>query len=210
MNGFEFFDNIYYINLASRPDRDLATRFELERLGIKAQRIEGQTGENKYLAFNKSQFKALSEAQGDKVLILEDDILFRNVSAIRDSHLPEAIKELPEDWDMLFLGSNIIGNDQTDWATPNPYSPHLNKVVNSWATHAVAYSRKCIDFILDNFKHEEWPPIYDEFLRVSVLPVRKCFIINPMIADQRPGFSDIWQTPVEYGFFEQGNKRMAL
>lgn len=209
MNGFEFFDNIYYINLASRTDRDLATRYELMRLDIAAKRIEAETGEIKWMAFNESQFKALSQAEGERVLILEDDIVFRNVSSLTGSHLPEAIKELPEDWDMLFLGANTIGSDVLPFEVPAPYSKHLNRITNSWATHAVAYSRKCIDEILEIWKHDEYP-IYDEFLRVNILPVKKCFVLNPMIADQRDGFSDIWQTPVQNGFFNQGNERMAL
>lgn len=208
LNGFEFFENIYYINLASRPDRDLATRYELERLGIKATRVEAVSGENKFLAFNESQYKALFYSDGDPVLILEDDIRFR-ISAVTDCHLSAAVKELPADWDMLYLGANITGSDVTNWNKPEPYSPHLSRLTNAWTTHAVAYSRKCINDIIGTWDWRELP-IYDEWLRVNILPVKKCFVINPMIADQRPGYSDIWRGQVEYGFFEEGNKRMGV
>lgn len=210
MNGFEFFDSIYYINLAARTDRDVATRYELARLGIQAQRVDAEFEENRFLAFNKSQFKALSQSVGDRVLILEDDVIFRGMSAMKDSHFPQALKELPDDWDMLFLGANTIGSDVLPFRPPIPYSEHISQLQDVWTTHAVAYSRNCIDFILQNWKYDEWPPIYDEYLRTCVLPVKKCFVVNPMIADQRAGMSDIWQKQVEYGFFNPGNEKMKI
>jgi len=209
MNGFSFFDNVYYINLAARTDRNLQIRYELDRLEVKANRIDAITGENKHLAFNASQFKALSGAGGDSILILEDDCVFR--SGVSDCHdiITSATGELSEDWDILFLGANIMGSDVMKWEAPLNYSTHLKILVNCWTTHAVAYSRKCIDWIVKNWNFSEFP-IYDEWLRVNVLPYKKCFIVNPMVADQRPGFSDIWQTQVDYGFFKQGNERMAI
>ena len=200
MNGFDFFDNIYYINLASRPDRNDALLEQARQQDIHPIRLEATTPaelghDNNHLAFNTSQYKALCEVDGSKVLILEDDCVFGNTS-----FLGEALGQLPTDFDCIFLGANIHDNGC------ELYSENLVKYLSGWTTHAVGYSRKCIEFIIDNFKPDEFP-IYDEWLRVNVLTQGNSYCVCPMVAGQSPGFSDIWQEKVDYGFYNQwGNK----
>jgi GR25 family glycosyltransferase involved in LPS biosynthesis len=186
VNGFDFFDNVYYINLASRPDRNSALLAECFMQGFVPQRIEAETGENHHLAFNASQYKALSQAQGDKVLILEDDCVFRY-----NYHLDKAIAELPEDWHLLYLGANVHDNGAEQ------YGSHLLKLNSCWTSHAIGYSRKAIDFLLSNWDPTQFP-IFDQ--RLNEFPLKR-FLVAPMIADQAPGFSDIWQQETLYGFY---------
>jgi hypothetical protein len=115
------------------------------------------------------------------------------------------MRELPEDWDLLYLGGNIIGSDTTNWQMPTRYSSHLATLHNSWQTHAIVYSQKGAKYILDNFNPETFP-VLDEWIRVNMMPQGKVFLCTPMIAYQRPCYSDLWQVPADYtGAHKQGN-----
>jgi GR25 family glycosyltransferase involved in LPS biosynthesis len=202
----EFFDTIRYINLDRRQDRRLECESELLRVGIKAERFQAYEGNNKALGFNKSQWNVLNESKDAKsILILEDDIVFTNLD-----HLPEALEELPEDWDVLYLGANINGTKL------ERYSRHLFKIRNSYTTHAVAYSSKMAKWIVENFPfytddyEKEGLTIYDEWLRVNVQEQFKSFLIYPMVAEQRISFSDIWSCEANYtSCFKQGNELLS-
>lgn len=191
---WEFFDKVHLINLDKRRDRLNKVTEELRRVGLSFERFPACEGDNRHLAFNKSQHEVLKLA-GERTLVLEDDVLFKNID-----HLCSALGELPADWDVLYLGANVNGT------TLERHSEHLFKIKNSFTTHAVAYSKEMAEWIVENFNPDEFP-IYDEWLRQNVQERFKCFLIAPMIAWQRPDFSDIWQTQADYtSCFIQGNE----
>ena len=204
----KFFEIAKVINLSERTDRKQEYEREFARIGINAERFEAYTGDNRHLAFNKSQYYCLKECveKGyNKILILEDDVEFKNCD-----HLPQAFNELPEDWDILYLGANINGTHL------ERYSTHLFKLRNSFTTHAVAYSNKMAKWIIENFPfytdeyEKEGLIIYDEWLRVNVQEQFKCFLVFPMVAWQRRSFSDIWQNDADYTrCFDDGNKLLS-
>lgn len=142
---------------------------------------------------------------GEKSLTaFEDDVIFRPVD-----HLDKALSQLPEDWDILYLGANItsmvFGIDQFP---PVRYSDYLYRVRKAWTTHAVAYSRRIVDIIVRHYPVNEFH-MYDNWLNESILPNYKCFLINPMICWQRPGHSDLWGQETDYtGAFIYGDKIM--
>lgn len=206
MNPWNFFTTILFINLPSRGDRLLQVTQELTRVGINnAIRIPGLLLDDRIKGFNQSQRNALEACKGNS-LILEDDVAFRGYN-FNTNNLSAAFYELPYDWDLLYLGANIIGNDLCNWPTPLPYSQHLRRIQQAWTTHAIAYSEAGAKKILKDWDYKNGT-IYDDYLRQN-LEKLQAFIINPMIADQRAGFSDIWQTETNYGFFHAGNQRMA-
>lgn len=201
----QYFDHISCINLASRGDRWADTKQECLERGFMPERIEAITGDNNHLAFNQSQHNALKKASDyQSALILEDDCVFKNTE-----HLADAMNEMPEDWDFLSLGCNLIGSDTMNFKKPTRYSAHLFNLYDCWQSHSNAYSRKLILWILENFNPTEFP-IYDEWVRVNVLPNFKCFVIAPQITYQRPGFSNIWNNEGDYtSLFTEGNKLLV-
>jgi len=172
------FNNIYYLNLAKRKDRRIICEEYFKELGWEVERIEAYEGN-----FNKSHIEAIGKIKGNG-LILEDDIKFKNLDT-----LEQAIKELPEDWDLFYLGANIRAERL------KRYSTNLFHLENAWTTHAIAYSEKGAKWILENFHEDD--VIYDEFLRINQEKL-KCFIISPLIAFQRAGYSDIEKRYVNY------------
>ena len=176
------------MNLDKRTDRWDASVLEFNRVGVKVERFsavdEEETG-NRYLSYNHTYHRILSKATG-KTLVLEDDVIFKSMA-----HLESALIELPEDWDVLYLGANLNGTRQ------ERYSNNLFKIKNSLMTHAVAYSDKMRRHIVESFNPNEFP-VYDEWLRVNAQESFKCFVVAPMVAWQRPGYSDLWQTHANY------------
>lgn len=139
-----------------------------------------------YMGFNQSMKQAL---QGDgELLLLEDDCIFEgNVF-----DLIAARAELPDDWDMLYLGANIKSEQVR-------HSEHLYKCDDAWTTHAILYSVKGRKWCADNFPTGE-TTIYDEWINtVGKRNGLKRFVIKPFIAIQSDGYSDIWGAMVTYG-----------
>lgn len=207
----------YLINLASCPDRLAASTEELNKVGIPFERFEAfnrdQAGGNGPLAFNKSQYHCIKKAveEGhERFAIFEDDVAFtENAQEL----ISQAVQQLPEHFGVLHMGSNLVGMSTTEWEMPEKYSENLAILYNSWQTHAIIWSLPAAVFVLKNFPFytddyaKEGLTIFDEWLRTKVYPDFECFVMRPMVAYQRPDFSDLWQTEGNYVHsFELGNK----
>jgi len=119
------------------------------------------------------------------LLLLEEDCIFRDLS-----HLDLALTELPSQWDILYLGANLIcWNNGEPW--PERVSEHLFRVYAAWTTHCVAFNRKVVEWLLE---HQPGLNVqmFDQYLG-EVLPQLNAFVVAPMIAYQRPRVSSIWQ-----------------
>jgi len=122
------------------------------------------------------------------LLLLEEDCIFRDLS-----HLEQAISELPAEWDILYLGANLIcWNNGEQW--PERVSEHLFRVYAAWTTHCVAFNRKVVPYLL-----ERQPGLsermFDNWMS-DQLPQLNAYCIAPMVAYQRPRISSIWQKGV--------------
>lgn len=204
----------YLINLATRLDRlENATR-ELAGVGIDVERFEAHTGDNRPLAFNKSQYycikKAVQEGH-ERFAIFEDDVAF--VDGAKEK-IVAALKELPEHFGLLHLGCNIIGMSTTVWDMPERYDEHLAYLFNCWQSHAIVWSLHGAQLFLGNFPfytdeyEKEGLTIFDEWIRTHLYSNLDCFVMRPMVAYQRPDTSDIWggQHSDYTSCFHEGNK----
>ena len=148
--------------------------------------------------------KTFLSTGAETLLALEDDAVFRNLDV-----LPKAIAELPADWDILYLGANITG--MVFGIQENPpakHSQHLHRVRRAWTSHAIAYTRNAAERIVTVY-NPDICGMYDNFLSEYMLPKLNAFLVNPMVAWQRPGKSDLWGQQTDYtGAFEMGNKIM--
>lgn len=202
--NWQYFDSVKILNQASRPDRwDLAEQ-EFQRIGLSTyQKFLSVPADQPYKSFCISQWAMLNsflESEGGYLLTLEDDVIFKNID-----HLGEALMELPDNWDLLYLGANIRGQ------RPDRHSKHLGRIRIAYTTHAIAYSRKMVEYIVGNYNPYNYE-MYDSWLSDNVLGKFRCFIVNPMVAFQRPGIhSDLWGIVTDYtSCFEDGNKMMAM
>jgi GR25 family glycosyltransferase involved in LPS biosynthesis len=203
----------YLINLASRPDRLENATAELAKVGIVAERFEAITGNNRCLAFNKSQYNCLKRAIEDEqevFAIFEDDVAFTDGAM---ELIKKAMSELPEHFGILHLGCNIIGMSTTEWPMPEKFSDNLAQLFNCWQTHAIIWSAAAAKYVLANFPfhtdeyEREGLTIFDEWLRTNLYEDMECFVMRPMVAYQRPDRSDLWDCNSDYtGCFHQGNQ----
>lgn len=192
-----FFDRI--ICLSSDTHEYALASAEFTRVGITATRYPAVREIGPHQSFSHSERNILLDflySDDETLLHLEDDVAFRDLG-----HLPQAISELPADWDILYLGANVTDEQ------PERVSEHLCRIRSAWTTHAIAYNKKVIRFLLENqpgFSQN----MYDNFLG-SVLPHLNAFVVTPMVAYQRPRVSSIWGRYDDYTpLFEDCDKRL--
>lgn len=180
----------FYLNYASQMSR-IAYR---ERDGRKAIGSRGAWG---YL---KSYEKILEQALSDgteSLLVFDDDVQFhKNTRTL----FAQAMKELPEDWLILQLGTL-----QYNWASPwaQWHSPMLYRTNGSAiGSHAVGMRFDAIPFLLDHVKRFDMPYDIGALSAVTRAFPDRCFVISPNLAIQSMTDSDIGTST-----FQQDNRR---
>jgi hypothetical protein len=177
------------IMLTANPAEYALGQAECARVGLTVEPYHAVREIGPHQSFSHSERNILLDFLFDRdtnrLLHLEDDVTFRNLD-----HLPQAINELPDDWDILYLGANLIcwNNGEPE---PECFSDHLWRVYAAWTTHAVAYNKKCVRRILEGQPSFD-STMFDNWLSTR-LPELNAYCIAPMVAYQRPRFSSIWQ-----------------
>jgi len=182
----------YIINLERRTDRlnELKIPFDYELFVA----TDGHKEFNKsnhsmdelgQLGCRDSHKRLLSKIYEDGVehcLIFEDDVELCDNFEFK---LEEIIKELPEDWDMVYLGGWNLGEKKS-------YTNKLNIAEKVYTTHSYLIRRKFIPLLIDEINKDEYKKVDVIF---SVLQKQnKCFIASPILCWQRKGFSDVENT----------------
>lgn len=199
----DYFDGIYCVNLDKRVDRWKECKKEFERNNISAIRYSAIDGKDLtpevFTHFNQfetagqlgcllSQYNVLKIAKmcnHSSVLIMEDDVAFcENFN----EQLENKMKEVPEDWDMLFFGANHI-------APPLKITDNVYRVQRAYSAHCYAIRNTMYDTLLEllvQFK-EPLDVIYAN-LQHSI----NAYVFNPHLVWQRPDYSDICGQYVDY------------
>lgn len=197
------------INIDNGPEWAMA-KAEFDRVGLQVERFQAIVEDNRVLSFNKSVYECMKLAEGGDLLLFEDDCVF-------DLPATQLLLPMrPPDALTIHLGGNIIGSDNHDLKAihgrPQRYNDYLVKVFAAWQTHAVLYSAECVKYIIDHFKFitDEYKTagveIFDDWLTRNVMSQGRSYMLNPMIAYQRPRKSEIWGVQVDNtGTHKQGN-----
>jgi len=192
------------INLDKRPDRLKQCMKEFSSIDAHPIRKPGilfdQT-DNKWwngaIGCMLSHYQVLEAAAllETNVFVFEDDISFiDDLDRSTLWNLEHACFELGRlDWDMFYIGGNIL----------KPFhqvSPHLAKLNHCQSTVAYGVNKK---FVRDLLKYIDLTHIdrpIDMIYADTVIPNHNCFISVPMLAIQRPDFSNIEQQNVNYDY----------
>lgn len=146
---------------------------------------------NPKYSFNKSMQHIMNSHEG-VLLVFEDDVLIKE-----NAHFWDAYKQLPSDWELCYLGANIVDHVER-------FSKNLFWLHGAWTTHAVIYNnpKKICDGYVDT------TIMFDDWLRTNIHPRGKSFIISPMMAWQSPHDSDLWNHYADYTriFDDSANK----
>lgn len=155
---------------------------ELEKYGIKAKRYEAIYNKKcGWLGLIQTMRILFEENRNEDILIFEDDIVILREDF--NEIFGKVLEQLPNDFDCLYLGCNLL-------VTPTKVSDNILKVSSAYSSHAVLYSKKCIDLMLSLW--DEKKP-YDGFLLHKIQPYGKCFCTFPMLVSQRKGVSNIFE-----------------
>ena len=187
--SFTQFERIYLLT-TMRTQRALD---ECERVGIVPEVCFSKVDESPHRSFCLSMLDILQsfvDSGADSCLILEDDVIFKDVSV-----------EFDDVWDIIYLGGNF--KPYPDFKMPEYESPTLRRVFNAWTTHAVGYKAHVARWIVDNY---DTGIMFDCWLDKQLHKFNTMAVV-PMIAEQLPSYSTIWQREVDYSdTFKAGNE----
>lgn len=189
--SFSFFSKMVCLNLDRRSDRWAESVEEFLQLDIEVERIPAITHPHGPYGCSLSHLTAIRKYQGlDNLLIFEDDLCLKGDV----SYLAAACRELPADWEVLYLGG-LVFPDEINTAR---VGDHLHVAKNVVCCHAYALSRAGMARVLREFAPMvaagSRTPI-DEYFRSVVQPMGKAFVVTPMLFDQRPSYSDNTRQP---------------
>jgi GR25 family glycosyltransferase involved in LPS biosynthesis len=177
------------INLKTRPERLRKTFGELHKIDVTCcQVFNAFPGGNGGL--NKSHLSCLKG--NGSLLILEDDVVFEP-GALKI--LKKAISQLPDDWDLMYLGTNV----KTPATRHSANLFHVTYGVH--ATHSVLYSHKGREVLLRLYHQagdEAMEIPFDHWLYVKGLNLMNCYVVWPMIAFQCSNYSDLRLDYMDY------------
>jgi len=212
----EYFDKIYCINLDRRLDRWSECLDIFNKMNLNVERFSACDGQLIDTGYGKvyngelggtishtRMIKHIKDNQFDKVLILEDDIEFCNNF---EDNFKQAVKDLPEDWDIFFFGGNHTGGYQI-------ITPKIGRVFRTLALHSYAVRGKAASYLYQNMiqftghslcaNEQLTPSVAADFWMAKTQPNINCYSIFPNLTWQRESFSDLQQDIMNYDFLKQ-------
>ena len=201
----DYFNGTYCINLLSRMDKWEECLKEFDKHGLCVEWYKGVDG--KILDYDgpikkghigcvlshKDIIENAREAGLESVLIFEDDVAFDD--DLNDK-FNEWIKEVPEDWDMLYFGGNHNVREV------KRCDEHLMRVTKTQTTHAYAVKCTVYDMVIDKLESlgAEVDVMYTDLQKLC-----NAYCFTPRLAWQRPCISDIQGVYVDYSFLKDNN-----
>lgn len=180
----------FYINLEHRKERDLITRQELKKLGIKKpNRFNAITHEIPLVGCARSHIACLEKAKElgwDYVIIFEDDLKIEG----KNSLLSKFNKYMKMDFDVLYLGC-------WNYLPPEKINNDLAKVVRAVCLHAYIVKEHYYDTLINHLKESVELKLIndvrennnDEYI-YTLQQKDKWYCITPIHITQRDGWSD--------------------
>ncbi len=203
MKFFDYFDNVYCVNLEHRTDRKMNILSECDKynlgevqffkaingnlLNVNYPILKGNVG---LIMSNIEIIKDAKEKNYEKILILEDDCYFTD----EIKNINEYIEKLPEDWDMFYLG----GNHNIGWLGTQPPKIINDKIVKlhyTFTTHFVAIKNNMFDILINELQTFKSPI---DVLYTNLQKKHNVYCTSECIAKQLNGYSDIENKIVDY------------
>jgi len=205
--GFNNFDIVYYINLEHRKDRLSSIINELNKTNIDKEKINrikadyikkcGSLGCTLSHINTLKQFLKTSDDIRN-CLILEDDFVFVRKQPVVNMLINNFFKEIGDNYDILLLCSNILSSTNV--------TETIIKINNSQTTAGYVVNKRYAKKLLDNYENgymllKSNPKIesfrIDQYMKL-LQKKDKWYALNPIIAKQKPSFSDIEKKNVFY------------
>ncbi len=168
--------NTYVINRSDRPERYAHVREELRKQGMNARRFDAVINSKGYIGCKESHLAIIEKCKTDVAfMILEDDVVFlEDISP----YLNDAIRQLPHDYDMLYLGASPKSPQER-------YSDNLFRLRGAYTTHAIIYHTRpggAVEYIL---RHKAEIKKIDVFYAEYIQSLFNVYVTYPMFCTQR-------------------------
>lgn len=197
----DYFDKIFVINLDKRPDRWAHCLEQFRKFNLtKVERFSGFSDVNRSISYNEDgtlwRSEPISGNKGctsshrslldiiayhgwNRVLVLEDD--FEIEHSDFHSRFESMLPEVPQDWDMLYLGGHFANAPQ------RRISKHVIKFSRMLTTSSYGITAKFARLLAPHICGEG--PI--DSLYSGFTPAYNCYIFQPRLIVQYSSFSDI-------------------
>lgn len=188
----DYFSHIFCINLDRRTDRWDHALDQFRLLGLQNVirfsghadvihngRVNGNAG---CTASHRALCEIIAFNKWPRVLILEDD--FECIHEDTQQRFSDMIGEVPNDWDMLYLGGHYADAPQ------KRISPHVIKFNRMLTTSSYGITWQMARRIAP-YLHSDFPidSLYSGFT-----PHHNCYIFQPRLFIQAPSHSDLTET----------------
>lgn len=177
---------IKVINLDSRSDRWEEVQKELNGKVESYQRFSAISG-----GMHKGCLLSHIEVMKGKgpILVFEDDIMLEP-DFLRN--FADCLFELPKDFDLFYLGANVKEKAER-------YSEHLWRVIGGvHCTYALLYSAEGRRKFNEHTQEMIETQHIDQWFYYTGLKILKAYVCNPLLAFQRPGYSDVRLATLDY------------
>lgn len=204
----DFIDRIFYINLKHREDRKSELLHECERLQIPMQKVERFNAIKNpalpWVGCSQSHLEVLGLAKERKyqiILVLEDDANFHASSELFHRNLTRFFNEQGKsEWKVCMLAANLIRSEEV-----NPHAiVHYVREAQSGAAYLVHCS--FYDALIAQYTYGilcakihgpyHWLYINDQVWKP--LQTGAWYVFQPLLAYQRPSYSDLYCRMVDY------------
>lgn len=185
----DFVDEVFVVNLFSRPDRLQSVTKELEKFDIKFHTWAATKSEDGRRGLRMTMvelFLYCIDQNLKRVCVFEDDI--KIISENFTELLSDCFEQLPEDFHLFYMGGRLL-------KPPTKKSKNILQTSIMYATHAVIYSRFAIEYLLKKMEDQR---AYDTIIVGTIQMKNKCYCSYPLLVSQKQGYSDIEKMKVNY------------
>lgn len=192
------FDKILLINLPERTDRLQQATEELNKHKIPFEIIEAIKKPNGAEGLFDTMFHVFNLAEVNEwnnILIFEDDVqIIGDINAVMNN----VMYQMPYWWDLIYLGANV---NAPLMKVPN--CDHMLRCNSLLSTHALGYSKACRKEILEEMRKGIRRVKYavepiDQLLERVIQVHGRSYVTNPLLAVQRPSYSDILKMDIDW------------
>lgn len=202
---------VYYINLDSRPDRDLQLTQDLKRmrLGWSLERVDAVYNINGAIGCGRSHVKALDAFLNDKTntdgyaVIMEDDFMFTRTPDYVETAINQSLAFDPN---IVCFGYRLLDHTSYTWVSENLLE--LNRVFTT-SCYMVKRSfvpvlKRCFQGACDGMCRGL--PIHESAIDVKWIdlqgPGKRFYGVFPKFGCQRASYSDIEKRHCDYRHLE--------
>jgi len=187
----KYLDNVkvIVINLKERNDKRIYIEEEFKKRNIKFNFFSAERHNDPKRGCLESHLNVIKNAikNNEKyLLIMEDDCKFINGFG--------NIESPPPNWDMIYLGGTVHR------VLDKKYKGYAR--IQCWTTHGYIINLNNKDLVSKILEAENYDGEIDRYYLEKIHPNFNAYVCDPMIAIQKPGFSDIENREVSYDFMQ--------